>query len=45
MADMRAEVRAFLAKNLADYSSRLGVRFWADYYKAFSAKVGQAGFL
>ena len=42
---MRAEVRAFLAANLADNPSRLGARSWAGYNEAFSAKVGQAGFL
>ena len=44
-ADMRAGVRAFLAENLADYPSRLRARSWAGYDEAFSAKVGQAGFL
>ena len=44
-ADMRAEVRAFLAENLADYPSRLRARSWAGYDEAFSAKVGHAGFL
>ena len=42
---MGAEVRAFLAANLADNPSRLGARSWAGYNEAFSAKVGQAGIL
>ena len=44
-ADMRAEVRAFLAGNLADNPSHLRARFWIGYDDAFSAKVGQVRFL
>ena len=44
-AEIRAEVRDFLDKNLSDYPSVMRARSWAGYDAEFSAKVGQAGFL
>ena len=44
-AAVRAEVRAFLAKNLADYPAAMRSRSWLGIDMDFSRKMGQAGFL
>ena len=44
-AAVRAEVRAFLAENLADYPAAMRSRSWLGIDMDFSRKMGQAGFL
>ena len=42
---VRADVRAFLAENLADYPAAMRSRSWLGIDMDFSRKFGQAGFL
>ena len=44
-AAIRADVRAFLAENLADYAAAMRSRSWLGIDMNFSRKFGQAGFL
>ena len=44
-AAVRADVRAFLEQNLADYPAAMRARSWLGFDLEFSAKMGQAGFL
>lgn len=42
---LRAEVRAFLAEELADYPARRRAESWSGYSRAFSRKVGAKGWI
>ena len=44
-AAIRADVRAFLAENLADYAAAMRSRSWLGIDMNFSRKFGRAGFL
>jgi alkylation response protein AidB-like acyl-CoA dehydrogenase len=44
-AAVRADVRAFLEENLADYPAAMRSRSWLGFDLEFSAKMGRAGFL